>query len=165
MIKDNKVYYYNACLDKATESTCIKAGFGCMLVLENKPIIVTCNGHSDWAKTFCEEGKCIRFKIPSRTNSLIGACGHAEEKAIWSSVKKYGTAKGANLYVTGVQKPSNEPLIYNRTEFSCIRCATVMCYAEVERIYWWTNGTDLVSQTPYDAYVSSMKFAIGEYKV
>ena len=163
-MKYNKLELYNRLTRTAQKSPCQKLGFACALMKRDFLTIVTYNAPLKWSKFVCDD-ECVRFEIPSRTQSMIGACGHAEEKAIWKAIEKFGTAQGSHLYVTGVLKPSNEPLIYSRTEFSCIRCATIMNYAKVKSINWWIDGKTLVSQTPQEAYKSSMRFALGEIKI
>ena len=162
-MKYNKLELYNRLTRTAQKSPCQKLGFACALMKRDFLTIVTYNAPLKWSKFVCDD-ECVRFEIPSRTQSMIGACGHAEERAIWKAIEKYKTAQDSHLYVTGVHKPSNEPMIYNRTGFSCIRCATIMNYAKVKSINWWINGKTLVSQTPQEAYKSSIEFALGKTK-
>lgn len=153
---------YDICIQKAKESPCQKRGFGCVLMM-NGSVIATTNNHPLQCSAHLCDPECIRFKIDSGTDSMIGACGHAEEHAIWEAIRQKGTAKGALLYVAGVQKPNNEPLIKTEPYFYCIRCATLMNYAEIDGTHMWFNNA-WVFLTAKEAYKSSLEFALKEKK-
>lgn len=61
-------------------------------------------------------------------DSMVGACGHAEEQVLWKLGK---AAKDSQIYVIQVDFDGN---IVPRKEkgFYCARCATAMYYAELK---------------------------------
>lgn len=131
---------YLECLSLARQTPCQKLGFGAVLIEDdiqaprarayNKKI-------GPLAEFVCTE-KCIRFDIQSRTQSMIGACGHAEERCLWTATKHGLTEMSkSELYVQGVEIPSMNPLTKTAATFTCIRCATQMDYAGVRGINVW----------------------------
>ena len=84
-------------------------------------------------KSLCEP-KCIRLNIVSRTESMLGACGHAEEGAIWRVIRCGIPISECTLYVAGIN-PDGLPLINKQTEFTCLRCAVQIYNANIRSIY------------------------------
>jgi hypothetical protein len=148
---------YKRCLELAEMSPCAKRGFGCILLKEGQRPIETYNWKIQCAQEICQP-ECIRLQMHSGSDPLIGSCGHAEELAIWGSVEQCGSAKDAELYIAGVMKPGNEPLIVTAPMFYCMRCATAMYYAEVRGVNVWIEGR-WVFMTAQEAYDSSWSIA------
>jgi len=69
---------YKKCFYAALDSACQKMWFGCVIVHNKDVVYEGCNKTIESLKPLCEP-TCIRFSITSRTESMIGACGHAEE--------------------------------------------------------------------------------------
>lgn len=155
---------YDLCIARAIESPCQKRGFGTVLLIGGEAVANTCNKPIAPAEHVCS-GQCIRFQIPSGADSLIGACGHSEEHAIWDAIKKFGdiSNKMAMLYVAGVSKPDNIPLVKNEPYFYCIRCATMMHYAGVFGVNVWVDERWHFLNAK-EAYQSSLQFALREKK-
>lgn len=148
---------YEICINEAKKSPCQKRGFGTVLRIHgiqfsahNKPI--------DPSKHLCKE-KCIRFNINSGADSLIGACGHSEELAIWQAIQSGHSVRGALLYVAGVSKPDNKPLTKNDPHFYCIRCATLMYYAGIAGVHVWVDNK-WHYLTSDEAYQTSLNYAL-----
>lgn len=155
------------CIDKARKSDCAKMGFGvvALYIDPNKGAIIV---HSDNNRRhpllsgFCEGDECCRLHIQSRTQSLLGACAHAEERAIWHLLKYRREIKIENvrLFVVGV-RPDGTAYQRMGTEWTCIRCAITMNYAKISSINFW-NQEDLISIRPNLALQQAVRYATGE---
>ena len=151
--------YYLLCRELAKQSPCQKRGFGSILVLENKKEYLAYNEPIAPAKHLCS-GECVRFKIPSGSDALLGACGHSEELAIWKAINNGESVKGAKLYVAGVNKPDDDPYFKSEPYFYCVRCATLMHYAGLAGVHVWVNTDEQWHYLTADqAYQSSLDFA------
>lgn len=138
-------------------SPCQKRGFGTVLVFPNGNFTSSYNRPISPAKHLCDP-KCIRFSIESGADSMIGACGHSEELAIWGATNKIRNVQGSKLYVAGVVKPENEPLIKSDATFYCLRCATLMHYAQIAGVNVWSNDK-WNYLTTNEAYQTSLQYA------
>ena len=156
----NSKEIYDLCIEKAIESPCQKRGFGAVLMMGGNVVALTNNHHLEVAGHICDP-TCIRFKIDSGSDSMIGACGHAEEHAVWQATKIYGdlSSKMAMLYVAGVSKPDNVPLVKTEPFFYCIRCATLMNYAGIFGVNVWVDERWHFLNSK-EAYQSSLDFAL-----
>lgn len=127
---------YQVCFDNALDSPCQKMKFGCVII-KNEPraemVYEGCNKTIEPLRSLCEL-TCIRFNIQSRTESMIGACGHAEELGIWNIVKRRINPKKCALYVAGLFS-NCLPYIKKEPDFTCLRCAVQLYYAEIGKIY------------------------------
>lgn len=132
------------CLDLAAGSSCPKAKFGAVLMLDevlvvaagfNKPIPET--------QFMCPVlGTCIRENIPSRTQSLVGGCCHAEEHALFQALRR-GTFTDAQLhrctmYVAGMK--ADGQVIQTTGQYTCLRCATSMALGGIAKVAWWDEA-------------------------
>lgn len=148
--------YYEALFSKATDSPCQKRGFGCILVMDDKIAAFTNNHDIDEISHLCKP-TCVRLSMPSGSESMVGDCGHAEEHAIWETIQKLGTVKGAELWVLGVSKPDNTVL--ENPKFYCIRCSTLMRYSGVAGVHCFSNNQWHWIPTE-EAYKHSLEYAI-----
>ncbi len=131
---------YLLCLSLARASPCQKLGFGAVIMEDDMsiPRAQTFNGTIGPLAYLCPEGECVRLKIQSRTQSMIGACCHAEERALFSALTNGRTEMSkSDLYVQGVQFPSMNPLVKIDPTFTCIRCATQMLFSGIRGINVW----------------------------
>jgi hypothetical protein len=124
---------YKTCISNAVLSPCQKAGFGAVLVREGEIVSQAYNDTIPELASQCTP-KCIRLDMQSRTESMIGACGHAEE---W--VMKYARDKGVNLrecemYIAGLTF-YGLPWIKTSAVHTCLRCAVQMNYAGLKGVY------------------------------
>lgn len=156
---------YLACLRQALLSPCQKKGVGAVFVEPQGTIIAQeHNRPIEGLENLCRP-TCIRLQIQSRTESMLGACGHAEERLFWNIVKKgYRPFFAAfSLYVAGITSqglPEKRPY----PEFTCLRCAVAMHYAGIPSIYIAYQGKEWIKQTVAEALASAQKYALGTKK-
>ena len=134
-INPNPLYaddIYRRCFEMAQTSDCQKMRFGCVVMFEGREVAADGNRSIEPLKHLCKP-TCIRFEIKSRTESMIGACGHAEEWAK-EAVPKDIPLDECSLYVAGFQM-DNTPWIKKRPEHTCLRCATQMFIAKIGKVY------------------------------
>ncbi len=151
---------YHQCYMAAMGSPCQKMRFGCVLTHAGEVVAATCNGTIDPLKHLCEP-KCIRFNITSRTESMIGACGHAEEFAIKTAMDKGVPLSECDLYIAGVQM-NGSPWLKTQAEHTCLRCAVQMHNARIRRVFVpvgkkWESLTTAQALTQAAAYATGQK--------
>ncbi len=133
---DNQIFandIYRRCFYQALDSTCQKMKFGCVITHNGKIVYEGYNQKIDALKSLCEP-KCIRLGITSRTESMLGACGHAEEQGLWQIVHDRLPTEECELYIAGIY-PSGLPWLKKEPEHTCLRCAVQMHYAKIKLIY------------------------------
>lgn len=133
---DDKIY--EACFYAALDSPCKKLRFGCVAVRTGEIVADSCNKTIEPLKSLCEPS-CIRMGIQSRTESRIGACGHAEEFVIYGLVKKGVSLSECDFFVAGVY-PNGLPIPEDNTDYSCLRCGVQMYNAGVRSVAGPMNG-------------------------
>ncbi len=132
---------YRVCFDAALDSTCQKFWVGTVVkdVKYNGGIIyISSNETIAPLKSFCDP-KCIRLSIQSRTESMIGACGHSEELAIWEMVRRKIPLSECEFYVAGFS-PNFMPYNKKYPEFTCLRCAVQIYNSGVKTVYVSFDG-------------------------
>lgn len=162
---------YKRCFYAALESPCQKMKFGCVLRyyrdyerigVARWEEVETHNKTIEPLRSFCEPS-CIRLNIPSRTESMIGACGHAEELALWEATKKFVPVGYSEMYVAGLYD-NCLPYIKSEPTFTCLRCAVQIYHSGVRRIYvpvvnYWEGLTS------EECVKTARAYATGEKKV
>jgi len=124
---------YQKCYVAALDSPCKKMKFGCVVVRNNE-IVYEGNNHTiPELRSQCDSG-CIRHSITSRTESMLGACGHAEEWALWKLVERKIPLSECELYIAGFYS-DGYPWIKKTPEHTCMRCAVQMYHAHLANIY------------------------------
>jgi len=128
---------YDSCIRAAEASDCSKMKFGAVLV-PSRPHptglgypLASCNRRMEPLAYLCEE-TCIRLTMPSRTDGLIGACAHAEERVLWAAKSLGYDLLGASLYVAGL-KPEG-PFWRNGRRWTCLRCAIAMWHSGIAKV-------------------------------
>lgn len=147
MNRIQKLRLYETCIKQARLSSCKKMGFGAVLYHEVKEMIAweAHNTQMFGMSDICEP-ECVRMKIPSRTQSMVGACAHAEELCLWNALGDF-RRKGftlapeqilpnCSLYVAGVWNDGT-PIERGEAGFTCIRCATQMLHSGVRGVNVW----------------------------
>jgi tRNA(Arg) A34 adenosine deaminase TadA len=139
MKRIEKLRMYELCIKLARQSPCKKMGFGAVLYDESaeKVLWEAFNTRILDVPDICQP-ECIRMKIPSRTQSMVGACLHAEEVCLWYALKyaDVESLRNCALYVAGVW-PDGRPIERGESGFSCIRCATQMVHSGVSGVNVW----------------------------
>lgn len=155
-------HFYKACFEKALDAACKKLKYGAIAVY-GSDIVTQSNNHTlEPLKELCEPD-CIRIGITSRTESMIGACAHAEESVLWNLARRQISLSSCRIYVVGLQL-NGLPVDRKTPDFSCLRCATQMYNAGIKVVHFPFNG-GWVSATPEEAVKSAIKYALNEKKI
>lgn len=154
---------YQKCFYAALDSPCQKMKFGCVLVRNGEEVGVY-NNHFIEPLLFLCEPECIRLSLPSRVESMLGACGHAEEFAIWEAVRLGVPLHECDLYVAGIYPNGLSWLKEEAPDHTCLRCAVQMYYANLSNIFvpFVDRWVSLSSQ---EAVSRSIAYALGKKKV
>lgn len=156
---------YRMCFEAAQKSECQKMRFGCLVLYKQvgrkeKIVAATTNETIEPLRDMCEP-ECIRFKIRSRTESMLGACGHAEEWAIWETIKQKIPLERCSFHVAGFNTKDNKPWIKKEKVHTCLRCAVQLYMANVNKIY-----VPVVDRweclTPAEALKTAKEYALKE---
>ena len=123
---------YQKCFYAALDSPCQKMKFGCVIVRNGEVVYEGFNETIEVLKSLCEP-KCIRFSITSRTESMLGACGHAEE-GLWEVIHRGIPIHECDLYIAGIY-PNDLAWLRKQAEHTCLRCAVLMHNAKIRTIY------------------------------
>lgn len=137
---DNALFHdamYRECFFAALGSQCQKLWFGCVITHGEQIITRQCNTPIEPLKHWCEP-VCIRFSIQSRTESMLGACSHAEEFALWDAARQGIPLNECDLYIAGVY-PNGMPWFKTEGEHTCMRCSVQMHQARIGSILVPTN--------------------------
>ena len=173
--EDNPIFknsIYCQCFCNALSSPCKKMKFGALLVSDScdRNIraaleVIEKSGYNktiEPLRSLCEPN-CIRMNIPSRTESMIGACGHAEEFALSEAVKVGVPLNKCDLFVAGIY-PNGLPVIKNQNEFTCLRCAVQIYNFGVRKVLVpTTKGWHAF--TSEECVKTALAYAAGEKKV
>lgn len=128
---------YQECIALAKDSRCKKLGFGAVLVdVTTRKIVARASNNPMRPLAHICEPECIRNSIPSRTESMIGACAHAEERCMFTAASLGIQLALCELYIQGVKLGGGE-LTRQGVEFTCIRCATEMWLAGLRGVNVW----------------------------
>jgi hypothetical protein len=155
---------YMRCLELAYASPCQKAGFGSLI--EHKPsgeTLADCNRTIDAVAHLCVP-ECIRNGIQSRTESMVGACGHAEEWVMKQMHDRGWKAADCHLYVAGTTA-DGLPWLKTKASHTCLRCSTKMHMEGIGMIFVPVETGEWLSITSYDATHDAALYAMGTKKV
>ena len=125
---------YQKCFYAALDSPCQKMKFGCVLTRNGKEVCVSNNHFIEPLKSLCEP-KCIRLSLASRTESMLGACGHAEEFVMWEAVRQGVPLNECSLYIAGIYPNGLPWLKKEAADHTCLRCSVQMYYAGLQTIF------------------------------
>ncbi|MBI2063525.1 MAG: hypothetical protein HYT65_00825 [Candidatus Yanofskybacteria bacterium] len=125
---------YQKCLFNALNSSCQKLKFGCVITKDQTVISETHNQTLEPLKSFCEP-TCIRLSMQSRSDAMIGACGHAEELGIWQVVRAGVQTNECELYVAGIDTRTYSVLIKKESGFTCLRCGNQIYQSQLKQVY------------------------------
>lgn len=165
-ISENPIFkneIFKECFETAQDSECKKMKFACLVLYKGKFIVKAFNKTIEPLRKLCDPD-CIRFKIQSRTESMIGACGHAEEWALWETARLKVSLDDCIFYIAGFDGKTNKSWIKSKVEHTCLRCAAQMHMAKVGKIYVPVNG-DWESITADEAVKTALAYAMKEKTV
>ena len=165
-LRKNPIFFndiFKICFETALDSECQKMKFACLVFYKNSLVVKTANKTIGPLKELCQP-ECIRFKISSRTESMIGACGHAEEWAIWETINQKIPLNDCSFFIAGFNGKDNTPWIKSEAEHTCLRCAVQMYMAKIGRIYVPVND-EWGPTTPEMALKTSLAYAIKEKEI
>ena len=149
---------YHTGFDAAMDSPCQKMKFGAVAVHEGEIVATAYNNHNPITKELCEP-RCIRFDIPSRTESMIGGCDHAEELVMDKVREKGISLKETDIYIVGLSE-KNLPWKREEAEHTCIRCSNQMYRAGVNSIVVPVKDEGWVHISPQAALESAKLYAL-----
>lgn len=129
---------YKECFGQAIRSPCRKMKFGCVIKTKDGKTLSAPNTTILGLASLCENA-CVRENITSRTEQMLGACGHAEEAALWKAVDSMFSLCDAAVYVAGLYS-NCLPWFKTEAEHTCLRCAVQMQYAKVATVYVPVHG-------------------------
>jgi len=135
---------YEMCLALAKQSACKKLGYGAVLLHKDSSAQWTLVSQARNSpllplSDLCAN-ECIRLKIKSGVNVMVGACAHAEELCIWAAMRDGARdLRHCELFVQGVT-PDDTPVVLTTESFYCIRCASQMYLAGVRGVNVWGGG-------------------------
>jgi deoxycytidylate deaminase len=163
----NAVEKYERCIELARLSPCQKLGFGALLIDPAYPETLIAEAYNEPILPLADMciPDCCRFNIPSRTQSMLGACGHAEEACLWKMAKnpEIKTYDHLEIYVAGVNSVG-APLVKKDLTFTCIRCAVQMYQAGIRGVNVWINDSWHFIGV-FDAVQQARDYAVGAMKV
>lgn len=125
---------YQECFYSALGSPCQKMKFGCVIIHKGQIVYGGSNNTIGPLKFICEQ-TCVRLSIQSRTESMLGACVHAEELDLWELLNG-GTPPlhKCELLVAGLNA-NCLPSFKQTADFTCLRCAVQMYLAKISFIH------------------------------
>lgn len=150
---------YRLCFENALDSPCQKFWVGCVITNKSGVIYRGCNKTIEPLKSFCDP-KCVRLSIQSRTESMIGACGHAEELGVAKIMRCGFNPAECELYCAGVNT-NGLPYHKNVPEFTCLRCAVQIYNADIKTIYVPFDG-DWVGLSAEECVKQAVAYATKE---
>jgi deoxycytidylate deaminase len=124
---------FHRCLELALDSDCQKGKYGCVAIYRGKTIAEAFNKILEPLRDCCSP-ECIRKSIPSRTESMIGACGHAEELAL-AAVRDLGVTIGKVKFFVAGFRSNGLAYIKPEADSTCIRCGVQFYINGVEKTY------------------------------
>jgi deoxycytidylate deaminase len=133
---ENKIFedpIYKIIFNQAMESKCQKMWFGSVITRGTEVVYAGYNKTIEPLKGMCTP-KCIRLDIQSRTESMLGACGHAEEQGLWEVARKGIDLRETELYVAGFYT-NGMPYMKTEPVHTCLRCSVQMYNAQIKTIY------------------------------
>lgn len=155
--------HYRLCFDAALESPCQKMKFGCVLVHDGDVVCVDKNRFIEPLASLCTPS-CIRLSITSRTESMLGACGHAEEFVIWDAIHRGIPLHECDLYIAGMY-PNGLPWIKKEAaDHTCLRCTVQMHNANIRTVFV-PHCDRWVGLSSEQAIAGAKKYATQEKKV
>lgn len=128
---DKHNYYLNIAETVAARSTCLRKGFGAVLVKNDEIISTGYNGAPRDRKNCTSMGECVRNKLNVPRGERYELCRsvHAEANAIISASRQ--EMLGGTLYLVGLDMDTNE---YVMNSSSCSMCKRLVINAGIKNV-------------------------------
>jgi len=129
----------------AEQGTCLRRNSGSVLVDPDNFVISTGYTGSPKGVPHCEECMRNKYNIPSGSNYEKCKSVHSEMNALIQAGKN---AKGSRLFLYSVDINTGETL---SDYLPCLLCAKMLINAEVEMVYYMSNGV-IAYDTPSNIF-------------
>lgn len=156
-------HIFQQCFANAQTSDCQKMKFGAVVVHQGVIVANTANRVIEPLRHLCEP-ECIRFNIQSRTESMVGACCHAEEWALRELRRLKIPTEECFLFEIGVKSDNTLWLDRSYKDFTCLRCSVQLYMAEFGKIFVPVED-QWMGLSPEEALNSSVFYATGKKKL
>ena len=128
----DKINYYLDIAETVTErATCLRRGWGAVIVKNDEIISTGYNGAPRGRKNCTDVGFCIREKLNVPRGERYELCRsvHAEQNAIISASRR--DTIGATLYIVGVDAKTRE---YVEKSMPCAMCKRTIINSGIEKV-------------------------------
>ena len=128
---DKENYYLDIAETGLERSTCLRRGYGAIVVKNDEIVSTGYNGAPRGRKNCMDLGYCTReaMNVPSGERYELCRSVHAEMNAIISAARR--DTLGATLYLAG-REAKNGELLHDAT--SCSMCRRVIINAGIDRV-------------------------------
>ena len=150
------IYFLDLAKRCAQQSTCLRRGFGAIIVDEIGTIVST--GYTGAPKGIPHCATCWRQEnnIPSGKNYEKCRSVHAEQNALLQAGKR---ARGADMYLIGINMEDGCEVCI----MPCLLCAKMLINAQINRVYMRHETAEgcgyIESHTPLEIYTVRAKEA------
>ena len=145
-MRTNKhTYFLDIALRSAKQTTCLRRGFGAVIVDKYGTIVSTGYNGAPKGVEHCKTCWREENNIPSGQSYEKCLSVHAEQNALIQAGK---ASRGATMYLVGIDmKTGNEVCIP-----PCFLCAKMILNGEIEKVIMRNNGLHF-PQNPMDIYL------------
>ncbi len=128
---DKHNYYLNIAETVGAKSTCLRRGFGAVIVKNDEIVATGYNGSPRGRKNCSDLGRCIRaeLKVPRGERYELCRSVHAEANAIISASRQ--EMIGSTLYLVGVDIETKQ---YVSNSSSCAMCKRLVINAGIKNV-------------------------------
>lgn len=124
-------YYLDIALAVARRSTCLRSAYGAVIVLDDRIVSTGYNGSRSGAKNCCDESRCMREGVETRTGYENCPAVHAEQNAIIR--RRVGNIEGSTLYLSGFSRITGEKKLDSKS-YPCKNCYIMAVQAGIQHI-------------------------------
>lgn len=128
---DKDTYYLNIALAVAQRSTCLRSGYGTVIVVDDIPVATGYNGARSGYPNCCDIGQCARKDSLSRSDYHLCPAIHSECSAL---LRRKSDVTGGSLYVTGFDIQTNIQKT-GVSSYPCVNCYRAMRQARISHCY------------------------------
>ena len=151
--RDRINYYLDTAEQIAKRSTCLRRGYGAVIVKDDEIIATGYNGSPRGAKNCCDTGTCKRQELGVKAGERYELCRsvHAEQNAIISASRK--DMQGATLYLVGLEIETGELTKYNEP---CMMCKRFIINAGIKTVIMRSNHDEFKAISTKDWIVNGV---------